>query len=61
MFIGDAVGVAARPAARLTAGYLAYTAGVTNRAKVLRPVLILLIAWVRVFLALSCLVCALIR
>ena len=42
--MGDAAGVAARPVAGLMAGYLAYAAGVTNRTKVLRPILILLMA-----------------
>ena len=60
MFIGVAVGVAARLVTRLTAGCLACTAGVTNRARVLRPVLILLIAWFSVFLDLSRLARALI-
>ena len=50
-----------RPAARLTAGYPACAAGVTDRAGVLRPVLILLVAWVVGFLALSHLARALIR
>ena len=42
-----------RPAARLTAGCPAYAAGVTNYVGVLRPVLVLLVAWVIGFLALS--------
>ena len=41
--MGDAAGVAARPAAILTVGCPAYAAGVTNHTRVLRPVLILLI------------------
>ena len=53
-------GVAARPVTGLTAGYLAYAAGVTNYTGVLRPVLILLMAWVIGFLALSHLAQALI-
>ena len=44
MFVGDAVGVAARPATGLTAGCPACTVGVTDYAGVLRPVLILLVA-----------------
>ena len=43
MFIGVIVGVAIWLAVKLTEGYLAYTIGVTNYARVLRPVLILLI------------------
>ena len=60
MFIGDAVGVAARPATKLTVGCLACAAGVTVHARVLRPVFILLVAWFGVFLAFNCLACALI-
>ena len=43
MFIGVIVGVATRLAIKLTEGCPAYTVGVTNYARVLRPVLILLI------------------
>ena len=43
MFIGVTVGVVARPAIKLIEGYPAYTIGVTNYTRVLRPVLILLI------------------
>ena len=53
-------GIAVRPAARLTAGYPAYAAGVTDHARVLRPVLVLLVAWFGAFLALSRLARALI-
>ena len=58
--MGDMAGVTARPATRLTAGCPAYAAGVTDRARVLRPVLVLLVAWVVGFLALSRLAWALI-
>ena len=51
--MGDAAGVAARLATILTVGCPACAAGVINRARVLRPVLILLVAWVVGFLALS--------
>ena len=61
MFVGFTVGVAIRPAAELTVGYPACAAGVTNHTRVLWPVLILLIAWLGVFLALSRLAYALIR
>ena len=43
MFAGVAVGVATRPAVKLTEGCPAYAVGVTNYARVLRPVLILLV------------------
>ena len=42
--MGDAAGVAARPAAVLTVGYPACAVGVINCARVLRPILILLMA-----------------
>ena len=61
MFIGFTAGVATRPAAKLIVGYPAYAAGVTHCAGVLRPVLILLMAWVIGFLDLSRSACALIR
>ena len=44
MFIGDAAGAAARPAAGLTAGCLACAVGVTDYAGVLWPILALLVA-----------------
>ena len=53
MFIGFVAGVAARPAAKLIVGYPAYAIGVINYARVLRPILILLIVWVVGFLTLS--------
>ena len=43
-FAGDAVGVAVRPATGLMAGCLACAAGVTDCARVLQPILILLMA-----------------
>ena len=60
MFAGDTAGVAARPVTILMVGYLACAAGVTNYARVLRPVFILLVVWLGVFLALSHLAYALI-
>ena len=51
--MGDTAGVAARLVAILMVDYPACAAGVINRAGVLRPVLILLVAWVVGFLALS--------
>ena len=44
MFTGDVVGVAARLAAKLMAGCPACAAGVTACARVLRPILVLLVA-----------------
>ena len=43
MFIGVVVGVATRPAVKLTESCPAYTVGVTNYTRVLRPILILLV------------------
>ena len=59
--MGDAAGITARPVTVLMVGYPAYAAGVTNHAGVLRPVLILFVAWVIGFLALSRLAWALIQ
>ena len=53
MFIGVIIGVAVRPAAELIVGCLAYTVRVTNYARILRLVFILLVAWLKVFLTLS--------
>jgi hypothetical protein len=49
------VGLATRLAAKLAVGCIGGTVGVTNRAGVLRAVLILLIVWFKGFLALYCL------
>ena len=61
MFAGDTAGVAARPAAGLTAGCPACAAGVTAHTRLLRPILILLVAWFGVFLAFNYLARALIQ
>ena len=61
MFAENAVGVAVRLATILTVGCPACATGVIDRARVLRPVLILFVAWVIGFLALSRLAWALIQ
>ena len=54
------VGLAARLAAKFTAGYTAGAVGVIDRARVLRAVYIVLAVWFREFLALYRLTYALI-
>jgi len=46
------VGLAARLAAKLTAGYIAGAIGVTNYTRALQAVLVALIVWFKEFLAL---------